>query len=55
MHGTQALPARWIDPLNDLIRSSIIGFDRSTPSDLAERTLRLARGAHRPQVVAVPT
>jgi ADP-ribosylglycohydrolase len=55
MHGTQALPGRWIGPLNDLIRSSIMGFDRSTPSDLAERTLRLARGAHLPKVVAVPT
>ena len=46
-HGTQALPGRWIDPLNDLIKSSIIGFDRSTPSDLAERTLRLARSSSR--------
>ncbi len=45
MWGTGSLPGRWVDPLNDLIRSSIIGFDRSTPSDLAERTLRLARVA----------
>ena len=42
MWGTEALPDRWVDPLNDLIRSSIVGFDRSTLSDLAERTLRLA-------------
>ena len=52
MHGTHALPGRWIDPLNDLIRSSIIGFDRSKPSDLAERTLRLAQSSTRPRVQA---
>lgn len=54
MHGTGALPGRWVDPLHDLIRSSIMGFDRSTPTDLAERTLRLARRAYRPRVAAMP-
>lgn len=53
-HGTEALPGRWIDPLHDLIRSSIIGFDRSSPSDLAERTLRLARSSSRTTVRATP-
>jgi ADP-ribosylglycohydrolase len=42
MHGTDGLPPHWIDPLHDLIRSSIMGYDRSSPSDLAERTLRIA-------------
>jgi ADP-ribosylglycohydrolase len=42
MHGTDALPAHWIDPLHDLVRSSIIGYDHSKVSDLADRTLRLA-------------
>lgn len=42
MHGAEALPAQWIEPLNDLVRSSIMGFDRSRLSDLATRTLRLA-------------
>ena len=42
MHGTDALPGHWVDPLNDLVRSSIIGFDHSSLSDLADRTFRLA-------------
>jgi ADP-ribosylglycohydrolase len=41
MHGADALPSHWIEPLNDLVRSSIMGFDRSRLSDLATRTLRL--------------
>jgi ADP-ribosylglycohydrolase len=41
MHGTGGLPPHWIDPLHDLIRSSIMGYDRSSPSDLADRTLRV--------------
>jgi len=44
MHGADALPAQWIQPLNDLVRSSIMGFDRSRLSDLAARSLRLIRG-----------
>ena len=47
MHGTDALPAHWVEPLNDLVRSSIMGFDRSRLSDLATRTLRLV-GAEAP-------
>jgi len=42
MHGTRALPGYWIEPLNDLIRSAVFGFDNSRISDLAERTLALA-------------
>ncbi len=42
MHGADALPAHWVEPLNDLVRSSIIGYDQSKLSDLANRTLRLA-------------
>ena len=44
MHGAGALPAHWVDPLNDLVRSSIMGFDRSRVSDLATRTMRLVGG-----------
>jgi ADP-ribosylglycohydrolase len=43
LHGTEALPGHWVDPLNDLVRSAIMGYDRSTVSDLADRTLRLAQ------------
>jgi ADP-ribosylglycohydrolase len=42
MHGTDALSGHWVDPMHDLVRSSIIGFDRSSLTDLAERTFRLA-------------
>jgi ADP-ribosylglycohydrolase len=42
MHGTEALPRHWIDPLNDLVRSAITGFDNSRISHLADRTLRCA-------------
>ena len=46
MHGADALPPNWVEPLNDLVRSSIMGFDRSRLSDLAARTQRLV-GAER--------
>lgn len=42
MHGTEALPDHWVRPLNDLVRSMVMGFDGSRLSDLAERTLRFA-------------
>jgi ADP-ribosylglycohydrolase len=42
MHGTDSLPGHWIDPLNDRVRSAIMGYDHSKLSDLAARTLRLA-------------
>jgi ADP-ribosylglycohydrolase len=42
MHGTSALPAYWVEPLNDRIRSAVFGFDNASISDLAERTLALA-------------
>ncbi|HEY7042467.1 MAG TPA: ADP-ribosylglycohydrolase family protein [Nocardioidaceae bacterium] len=44
LHGTGALPGHWVDPLHNLVRSSINGFDNSAVSDLAERTFRLAAG-----------
>jgi ADP-ribosylglycohydrolase len=43
MHGAEALPGHWVEPLNDLVRTAILGYDRSSLTDLAERTLRLAR------------
>lgn len=42
LHGAEALPGHWVDPLNDSVRSAIMGFDHSSLSDLANRTLRLA-------------
>jgi ADP-ribosylglycohydrolase len=42
MYGTQALPERWVGPLNDFVRSAVGGYDNSRISDLAERTLQFA-------------
>lgn len=41
--GAAALPAHFIQPLQDTTRSALFGFDNSRISDLAARTLRLAR------------
>jgi ADP-ribosylglycohydrolase len=42
MHGARVIPEHWVEPLNDLVRSAILGYDRSSVTELAERTLRLA-------------
>jgi ADP-ribosylglycohydrolase len=42
--GTAGLPARFVEPLHDRTRSALFGFDNSTISDLAGRTVRFARG-----------
>jgi ADP-ribosylglycohydrolase len=42
MLGAQALPAKWVAPLNDTLESSVQGFAVSKISALAERTLRQA-------------
>lgn len=42
LHGMQGLPAAWIDPLHDFIRSSVNGYDNSRISELADRTLPFA-------------
>ncbi|MGE5363329.1 MAG: ADP-ribosylglycohydrolase family protein [Bacteroidota bacterium] len=39
MCGFRGLPGIWISPLNDRIRSSLRGFDNSSLTALAERTL----------------
>ncbi len=37
--GAKALPPKWINPLNNRIRTSLHGFDNSSFDDLARRTL----------------
>jgi ADP-ribosylglycohydrolase len=49
MYGATALPEHWTEPLNDLVRSAISGFDNSRISDLAERTFRQAMQRDRPK------
>lgn len=41
--GAASLPAHWIDPLEDRVRSALFGFDGVSISELATRTTRLAR------------
>lgn len=43
MMGAKALPERWTQPLNDRMRSAVIGFDSSTFSNLAERSVMVNR------------
>ncbi len=42
--GAKALPAKWIDPLKNQVRSSLGGFDNSKFTDLAQRTLAMSIG-----------
>jgi ADP-ribosylglycohydrolase len=43
MIGAKDLPKNWIEPLNNKIRSSLKGFDKSLLSELAKRTAKLAK------------
>jgi len=43
MLGAKNLPDKWIKPLNDRIRSFVIGYDNSRISDLAKRTLKITK------------
>ena len=42
MLGASRLPPRWIEPLNNRIRSSLRGFDNSAIDLLARRTLKIS-------------
>jgi hypothetical protein len=42
MLGASRLPSRWIEPLDNRIRSSLRGFDNSAIDLLAQRTLKIA-------------
>jgi len=42
MLGAEALPDKWVNPLNDQLESFVIGFSKSQISDLAKRTLAIA-------------
>lgn len=41
--GAAALPAHFVEPLDDRVRSAVFGYDHSRISELATRTLELAR------------
>ena len=55
MLGASALPAHFVGPLKDRVRSALFGFDNSRISELAARTTRLAvDGLRGSDVVATP-
>jgi ADP-ribosylglycohydrolase len=45
--GAARLPAHFISPLQDRIRSAVFGYDNSQISDLARRTISVAEHGHR--------
>ncbi|MDG4861317.1 ADP-ribosylglycohydrolase family protein [Streptomyces sp. T-3] len=40
--GAAAIPAQWVEPLEDRVRSAVFGFDGARIGELAERTAALA-------------
>jgi ADP-ribosylglycohydrolase len=47
MHGASALPSHWTTPLQDRIASALHGFDGARITELAARTLSVARALRR--------
>ncbi|KYH41435.1 MAG: hypothetical protein AYL32_005450 [Candidatus Bathyarchaeota archaeon B26-2] len=45
--GADALPEKWTKPINDTVESYVAGFGRNRISDLARRTLKLAKSIRR--------
>jgi len=45
LNGAAALPAHFVEPLHDTTRSALFGFDNSSISSLARRTLALAQAS----------
>jgi ADP-ribosylglycohydrolase len=42
LHGTEALPGHWVDPLENSMHSAIFGFEGMKITDLVDRTVRLS-------------
>lgn len=45
--GAKKLPKKWINPLNNMVESYVVGYNNSKISDLAQRTFILARRAQK--------
>ncbi|MFF7467844.1 ADP-ribosylglycohydrolase family protein [Streptomyces sp. NPDC008092] len=52
--GAAAVPDRWKAPLEDTVRSAVFGFDGARISDLAARTVRLARTGEESALATLP-
>jgi len=44
--GAEALPGKWIDPLDDRVKSIVTGFTDMRISDLAKRTCAVREKVH---------
>ena len=42
LHGKEALPAHWVEPLQDVMHSAIFGFEGVRISELVDRTMRVS-------------
>ncbi len=42
--GAKGLPSKWISPLNDTLKSSVMDFEKVKISDLAKRTVEIVLG-----------
>ncbi len=42
LHGMEALPGHWVDPLENSMHSAIFGFEGMRITDLVDRTVRLS-------------
>lgn len=45
--GAKKLPKKWINPLNNMVESYVVGYNNSKISDLAQRTFILAQQAQK--------
>ncbi len=45
MLGARALPSQWVEPLNNRVRSAVLGYERTSISDLAARTVEISSTA----------
>jgi ADP-ribosylglycohydrolase len=43
LHGAKSLPAKWIQPLQNRVRSSVKGFDNIRFTELAQRTVKASK------------
>lgn len=46
MLGAEALPGKWTEPMNDRVKSALVGFTDSSISDLARRTDAVRQRVH---------
>jgi ADP-ribosylglycohydrolase len=53
--GAKKLPEKWIGPLNNRVKSDVVGYNNSQISDLAKNTFNLALKTLQGDVKKIPT